>query len=77
MGLDTTVSPRGQSNGFLSTFVEIKTRMYVAIKMSNRSKKSMYEAIKKLVSAFPKKYLKVLHLIEAKNLHVIKKLRKI
>lgn len=32
--LDTMVSSRGQSKGCLATFVECKTRFYVAIKMN-------------------------------------------
>ena len=35
-------------------FVELKTRFYVAIKMEDRSKSSMLEAIKQLTTNIPK-----------------------
>ena len=46
--LDTMVSSRGQSKSCLATFVERKTRFYVAIKMNDRSKDSMFLAISSL-----------------------------
>ena len=46
--LDTMVSSRGQSKGCLATFVERKTRFYVAIKMNDQSKDSMFLAISSL-----------------------------
>lgn len=52
--LDTVVSSRGKSKGCFATFAEMKTRAYFAIKMSNRSKDSMYKAIKQLISSLPK-----------------------
>lgn len=52
--IDTIVSSRGKSKGCLATFVERKTRFYVAIPMSDRSKATMLHAIKTLYSLFPK-----------------------
>ena len=51
--LDTIVSSRGDSKGCMATFVEMKTRMYIAIKIPDRSQQSMFEAIKKLVKNLP------------------------
>ena len=56
--LDTVVSSRGKSKGCLATFAERKTRFYIAIKIPDRSKSSMLQAIKKLVSYYPKEALK-------------------
>lgn len=56
--LDTVVSSRGKSKGCLATFVEMKSRFYIAIPMKDRSKESMYHAIKKLITALPKAALK-------------------
>lgn len=56
--LDTVVSSRGKSKGCLATFAERKTRFYIAIKISDRSKTSMLQAIKKLMSYYPKEALK-------------------
>lgn len=52
--LDTIVSSRGKSKGCMATFAEMKTRMYVAIKMKDRSQESMFEAIKQLTRSLPK-----------------------
>lgn len=52
--LDSVVSSRGESKACFATFVELKTRFYVAIKMPDRSKNSMLEAIKQLTSNIPK-----------------------
>lgn len=51
--LDTIVSSRGKSKGCMATFAEIKTRMYIAIKMPDRSQNSMLEAIERLVENLP------------------------
>lgn len=56
--LDTMVSSRGQSKGCLATFVERKTRFYVAIKMNDRSKDSMFLAINFLYNTLTSKLLK-------------------
>ena len=48
--LDSVVSARGESKACFATFVELKTRFYVAIKMKNRSKSSMPEAIRQLAA---------------------------
>ena len=56
--LDTMVSSRGQSKGCLATFVERKTRFYVAIKMNDRSKDSMFLAISSLYNTLTSKLLK-------------------
>ena len=57
--LDTMVSSRGQSKGCLATFVERKTRFYVAIKMNDRSKDSMFFAISSLYNTLTSKLLKI------------------
>ena len=52
------VSSRGQSKGCLATFVERKTRLYVAIKMNDRSKDSMFFAINSLYNTLTSKLIK-------------------
>ena len=56
--LDTIVSSRGNSKGCMATFAEMKTRMYIAIKIADRSQNSMFKAIKQLVSSLPKECFK-------------------
>ena len=56
--LDTMVSSRGQSKGCLATFVERKTRFYVAIKVDDRTKDSMFLAISSLYNTLISKLLK-------------------
>lgn len=56
--LDTVVSSRGKSKGCLATFVERKSRFYVAIPMENRSKQAMLKSIKQLKDTLPMKSLK-------------------
>lgn len=51
--LDTVVSSRGKSKGCVATFAEMKTRAYFAIKMPDRSKNSMLEAIYQLTKSLP------------------------
>ncbi|MCK0473986.1 IS30 family transposase [Halalkalibacter sp. APA_J-10(15)] len=51
--LDTIVSSRGKSKGCLATFAERKTRMYLAVKMKNRSSSSMETAILSMVDKYP------------------------
>ena len=58
MGARSVVSARGESKACFATFVELKTRFYVAIKMPDRSKNSMLEAIKQLTSNIPKEAFK-------------------
>ena len=57
--LDIMVSSRGQSKDYLATFVERKTRFYVAIKMNDRSKDSMFLAISSLYNTLISKLLKI------------------
>ena len=56
--LDAVLSSRGKSKGCLATFIERKTRFYIALPMKDRSKDSMFEAINKLVKSLPKEALK-------------------
>ena len=56
--LDFVVSARGESKTCFATFMELKMRFYIAIKMSDRSKNSMLEVIKQLTSNIPKKAFK-------------------
>lgn len=51
--LDTIVSGRGKSKGCFATFVERKTRWYIAIKMPNRTAKSMESAINLVLDRLP------------------------
>lgn len=50
--LDTVVSSREKSKGCLATFVERKTRFYLALPMKDRSKDSMFESIKSSTGHF-------------------------
>lgn len=54
---DSVVSKRGVS-ACLATFVERKTRKYVAIKMANQDSHCMLKAMKKLVELHPKNSIK-------------------
>ncbi len=56
--LDTEVASRGKSKGCLATFVERKTRFYLAFKMPDRTAKSMFLAIEQLCTLFPKEAFK-------------------
>ena len=56
--LDTVVSSRGKSKGCLATFLERKTRFYLAFKIPDRTAKSMFSAIEQLCKLFPKEALK-------------------
>ena len=56
--LDTMVSSRGESKGCLVTFVERKTRFYIAVKMEDRTKDSMFLAISSLYNTLTSKLLK-------------------
>ncbi len=51
--LDTVVSGRGQAKGCVATFLERKSRWYLAIKMPYRSASSMEQAIRKLYKFLP------------------------
>jgi IS30 family transposase len=52
--LDTMVSSRGESKGCFATFVERKSRLYTALKISDRSAESMQAAITQLYRTMPK-----------------------
>lgn len=52
------MSSRGKSKGCLATFVERKTRFYIALPMVDRSKNSMLKAIEKLIKSLPLEDLK-------------------
>lgn len=56
--LDAMVSSRGESKGCLVTFVERKTRFYIAVKMEDRTKDSMFLAISSLYNTLTSKLLK-------------------
>jgi len=51
--LDSVVSGRGKSKGCLATFLERKTRWYIALKMPNRTATSMENAIRTLQRCLP------------------------
>ena len=50
--LDTVVSPKGKS-GCFATFIERKTRFYIALPMFNRTADLMETAIKKVFNTLP------------------------
>ncbi len=52
------VSSRGNSKGCLATFIERKTRFYLAFKMPDRTAKSMFTAIQQLSALFSKETVK-------------------
>ncbi|KJB84494.1 integrase [Paenibacillus sp. E194] len=52
--LDTVVSSRGKSKGCVATFAERKTRLYLAVKMPDRTAASMEEAFDQVAKAYPK-----------------------
>ena len=56
--LDTVMSSRGKSKGCLATFLERKTRFYLAFKIPDRTAKSRFSAIEQLCKLFPKEALK-------------------
>ena len=51
--LDTVVSGRGQTKACVATFIERKSRFYIALPMVDRSSHSMEHAIRTLYSSFP------------------------
>ena len=75
--LDTMVSSRGKSKDCLATFVERKTRFYVAIKIKDRTAPSMLKAIKKLVKVLPKKALKTFTTDRGKEFACYKEVEKL
>ena len=75
--LDTIVSSRGKSKACLATFVERKTRFYVAIKIKDRTAPSMLKVIKKLVKVLPKKALKTFTTDRGKEFACYKEVEKL
>ena len=53
--LDTVVSSRGKSRACAATFIERKTRMYLALKMPDRTAHSMEIAFGVIASQYPQK----------------------
>lgn len=51
--LDTIVSSRGNSKGCFATFAERKTRMYLAVKIKDRTAASMEYAIRLIANTLP------------------------
>jgi len=51
--LDTVVSGRGKSRACVATFIERKSRFYIALPITDRSAASMEEAIHTVHAAFP------------------------
>ncbi len=51
--LDTVVSSRGKSKACVATFAERKTRLYIALKMSDRTSSSMEMAVETLIQTLP------------------------
>ncbi len=49
---DSVLSRRG-SNAAIATFIERKTRQYLAFKMPDKTSHSMYQAIKRLIKLYP------------------------
>lgn len=52
--LDTVVSSRGKSKACVATFAERKTRLYLAIKMPDRTSNSLEKAFGIIADSFPK-----------------------
>lgn len=52
--LDTVVSSRGKSKACVATFAERKTRLYLAVKMSDRTSASLEKAFGVVADSFPK-----------------------
>ncbi|MEG0997472.1 MAG: IS30 family transposase, partial [Clostridiales bacterium] len=52
--LDSMVSSRGESKGCFATFVERKSRWYIALKTADRTAESMKNAITQLYNTLPK-----------------------
>jgi transposase, IS30 family len=52
--LDTVVSSRGKSKACVATFAERKTRLYLAVKMSDRTATSMEKAFNSIADVLPK-----------------------
>lgn len=52
--LDTVVSSRGKSKACVATFAERKTRLYLAVKMPDRTSKSFEKAFGIMADSFPK-----------------------
>ncbi len=51
--LDTVVSSRGKSKACVATFAERKTRLYLAVKMPDRTASSLEKAFRVIASSFP------------------------
>lgn len=51
--LDTVVSSRGKSKGCMATFAERKTRLYLALKIPDRTAISMKQAVSQVAKALP------------------------
>ena len=68
---ELVVSSRGKSKGCLATFVERKTRLYLAFKIPDRTSKSMFSAIQELCKLIPKDFLKTFASDGEKSLLVI------
>lgn len=56
--LDTVVSSRGKSKGCFATFLERRSRLYIAIKIPDRTSESMKKAIIQVKKALPKNAFK-------------------
>ena len=56
--MDTVVSSRGKSKGYLATFIERPTRFDVAVKIENRSATEISRAIRNLYEHFSKNTFK-------------------
>ncbi|GED71792.1 IS30 family transposase [Brevibacillus reuszeri] len=52
--LDTVVSSRGKSKACVATFAERKTRLYLAVKMPDRTSTSLEKAFGVVAASFPK-----------------------
>ena len=69
--LDTVVSFRGKSKGYLATFLERKTRFYLAFKIPDRTAKPCFPPSNNFVSYFQKRILKPSLQIGEKSLPAI------
>lgn len=74
--LDSVVSSRGKSKGCFATFLERKTRLYLAVKMINRTASSMEQAIKTIANALPQGSIKSVTVDRGKEFTCYKEIEK-
>ena len=69
-------SSRDHSKSYLATFVERKTRFYIAVPMETRTKESMFNAISPLHKTLTTKLIKIIALDRGKEFACYPKVEK-